>query len=123
MVGRRISSVKNRKQRHKDHPPRKDGQPQDNEYCSAWRQAIFVGPLAFANRVVLGSLDLDRHLEGLGPIDDRGVIDGLRPTSRAELGLLAAAAKSELSLHRGTGGSMYTRKAHATREAPMGDQG
>ena len=26
-------------------------------------------------------------------------------------------------LHRGTGGSMYTRKAHATREAPMRDQG
>src|SRR5881227_1502659 len=25
-------------------------------------------------------------------------------------------------LHRGTGGSMYTRKAHATREAPMRDQ-
>ena len=26
-------------------------------------------------------------------------------------------------LHRGTGGSMHTRKAHATREAPMRDQG
>ena len=26
-------------------------------------------------------------------------------------------------LHRGSGGSMYTRKAHATREAPMRDQG
>ena len=26
-------------------------------------------------------------------------------------------------LHRGTGGSMYTRKAHATREAPRRDQG
>jgi hypothetical protein len=26
-------------------------------------------------------------------------------------------------LHRGSGGSMYTRKAHATREAPMCDQG
>jgi len=26
-------------------------------------------------------------------------------------------------LHRGTGGGMYTRKAHATREAPMRDQG
>ena len=26
-------------------------------------------------------------------------------------------------LHRGTGGSMYTRKAHATREAPLRDQG
>ena len=26
-------------------------------------------------------------------------------------------------LHRGIGGSMYTRKAHATREAPMRDQG
>src|SRR5438552_5517441 len=25
-------------------------------------------------------------------------------------------------LHRGSGGSMYTRKAHATREAPMCDQ-
>src|SRR6185369_2417790 len=25
-------------------------------------------------------------------------------------------------LHRGSGGSMYTRKAHATREAPMRDQ-
>src|SRR6516225_2384170 len=26
-------------------------------------------------------------------------------------------------LHRGIGGSMYTRKAQATREAPMRDQG
>src|ERR1700751_3205522 len=26
-------------------------------------------------------------------------------------------------LHGGTGGSMYTRKAHATREAPLCDQG
>jgi hypothetical protein len=26
------------------------------------------------------------------------------------------------SLHRGTGGSMYTRKAHATREAPLRGQ-
>src|SRR5882724_3344927 len=26
-------------------------------------------------------------------------------------------------LHRGSGGSMYTRKAHATRETPMRDQG
>ena len=26
-------------------------------------------------------------------------------------------------LHRGTGGGMHTRKAHATREAPMRDQG
>ena len=26
-------------------------------------------------------------------------------------------------LHRGTGGGMYTRKAHATREAPLRDQG
>jgi hypothetical protein len=26
-------------------------------------------------------------------------------------------------LHRGTGGSMCTRKAHATREAPLRDQG
>ena len=26
-------------------------------------------------------------------------------------------------LHRGTGGSMYTRKAPATREAPLRDQG
>src|SRR5580704_15908474 len=25
-------------------------------------------------------------------------------------------------LHRGSGGSMYTRKAHATREAPMRDR-
>ena len=27
-----------------------------------------------------------------------------------------------LLLHRGSGGSMYTRKAHATRETPMRDQ-
>ena len=26
-------------------------------------------------------------------------------------------------LHRGTGGSMHTRKAHATREAPLRDHG
>ena len=26
-------------------------------------------------------------------------------------------------LHRGTGGGMYTRKAHATRETPLRDQG
>ena len=26
-------------------------------------------------------------------------------------------------LHRGSGGSMHTRKAHATREAPLRDQG
>ena len=26
-------------------------------------------------------------------------------------------------LHRGSGGGMYTRKAHATREAPRRDQG
>jgi branched-chain amino acid transport system permease protein len=30
---------------------------------------------------------------------------------------------SGLLLHRGSGGSMYTRKARATREAPMRDQG
>ena len=27
------------------------------------------------------------------------------------------------ALHRGSGGSMYTRKAHATREAPRRGQG
>jgi hypothetical protein len=89
--------VKNRKQQYKDHPPRKEGQPQDDEYRSAWRQAIFVGPLAFANRVVLGKVDLERHFEGPWPVGDRGVIDDLRRTSRAELGLSAAAAKSKLS--------------------------
>jgi len=26
-------------------------------------------------------------------------------------------------LHRGSGGSMYTRKAYATREAPLRDRG
>jgi hypothetical protein len=72
----------------------------NKEYRNAWRQAIFVGPLAFANHVVLGSPDLDRHFEGPGPIDDRGVIYGLRRTPRAELGLSAAAAKSELSRAR-----------------------
>jgi hypothetical protein len=88
MVTRRISLAKNCKQRRKDHPPCKEGQPEDNEYRSARRQAIFVvGPPAFANRIVLVSLDLDAP----GPIGDRGVIVGPRRTSRAKLGLYTAA--------------------------------
>jgi hypothetical protein len=70
------------------------------KYRSAWRQAIFVGPLAFANRVVLGKVDLERYLEGPWAMGDRGVIDDLRRTSQAELGLSTGAAKSELSRTR-----------------------
>jgi hypothetical protein len=50
-----------------------------------------------------------------------------RPTRRPFRGRLTRLGeKSEeytQLLHRGSGGSMYTRKAHATREAPMRDQG
>src|SRR5271170_1856170 len=49
-----------------------------------------------------------------------------RPTRRPFRGrLIRLGAMSEdyaHPLHRGSGGSMYTRKAHATREAPMRDQ-
>jgi hypothetical protein len=50
-----------------------------------------------------------------------------RPTRRPFRGRLTR--RGEMSeeyaqpLHRGSGGSMYTRKAHATQEAPMRDQG
>src|SRR5215472_17125356 len=50
-----------------------------------------------------------------------------RPTRRPFRGRLTR--RGEMSeeyaplLHRGSGGSMYTRKAHATREAPRRDQG
>jgi hypothetical protein len=50
-----------------------------------------------------------------------------RPTRRPFRGRLTR--RGEMSeedaplLHRGSGGGMYTRKAHATREAPMRDQG
>jgi hypothetical protein len=36
---------------------------------------------------------------------------------------LASRLDPEDLLHRGSGGGMYTRKAHATRETPMRDQG
>src|SRR5205823_8659516 len=49
-----------------------------------------------------------------------------RPTRRPFRGRLTRlGAMSEdyaQPLHRGSGGSMYTRKAHATRETPMRDQ-
>ena len=50
-----------------------------------------------------------------------------RPTRRPYRGRLTR--RGEMSeedappLHRGSGGGMYTRKAHATREAPMRGQG
>src|SRR5262249_41314321 len=50
-----------------------------------------------------------------------------RPTRRPFRGRLTR--RGEMSeeyaplLHRGSGGGMYTRKAHATRETPMRDQG
>ena len=50
-----------------------------------------------------------------------------RPTRRPFRGRLIRLGEMSdddaQSLHRGSGGSMYTRKAHATREAPRGDQG
>src|SRR2546429_6532718 len=49
-----------------------------------------------------------------------------RPTRRPFRGRLtrldATSEDYAQPLHRGSGGSMYTRKAHATREAPMRDQ-
>src|SRR5437763_15999276 len=49
-----------------------------------------------------------------------------RPTRRPFRGRLtrleATSDDYAQPLHRGSGGSMYTRKAHATREAPMRDQ-
>src|SRR5438552_18602431 len=49
-----------------------------------------------------------------------------RPTRRPFRGrltrLVAMSEDYAQPLHRGSGGSMYTRKAHATREAPMRDQ-
>ena len=50
-----------------------------------------------------------------------------RPTRQPFRGRLIRLGEVEQEyaqlLHRGSGGSMYTRKAHATREAPMRDQG
>jgi len=50
-----------------------------------------------------------------------------RPTRRPFRGRLTRLGEMSEEyaqpLHRGSGGSMYTRKAHATREAPMRDQG
>jgi hypothetical protein len=49
-----------------------------------------------------------------------------RPTRRPFRGRLTRLGEMSEEyaqpLHRGSGGSMYTRKAHATREAPMRDQ-
>jgi hypothetical protein len=46
-----------------------------------------------------------------------------RPPNRGRLLRLGEMSEDYVQpLHRGTGGSMYTRKAHATREAPMRDQ-
>jgi len=50
-----------------------------------------------------------------------------RPTRRPFRGRLTRLGEMSEEyaplLHRGSGGSMYTRKAHATREAPRRDQG
>jgi hypothetical protein len=50
-----------------------------------------------------------------------------RPTRRPFRGRLTRLGETSEEyaqpLHRGSGGSMYTRKAHATRETPMRDQG
>ena len=50
-----------------------------------------------------------------------------RPTRRPFRGRLTRLGEMSEEyaqpLHRGSGGSMYTRKARATREAPMRDQG
>jgi hypothetical protein len=50
-----------------------------------------------------------------------------RPTRRPFRGRLARLGEMSEDhaqpLHRGSGGSMYTRKAYATREAPLRDQG
>ena len=49
-----------------------------------------------------------------------------RPTRRPFRGRLTRrgemSEEDALLLHRGSGGSMYTRKAHATRETPTRDQ-
>jgi hypothetical protein len=49
-----------------------------------------------------------------------------RPTRRPFRGRLTRLGEMSEDyaqpLHRGSGGSMYTRKAHATRETPMRDQ-
>ena len=47
-----------------------------------------------------------------------------RPSFRGRLTRLGDTSEDYAQpLHRGSGGSMYTRKAHATREAPLRDQG
>ena len=47
-----------------------------------------------------------------------------RPPNRGRLLRLGEMSEDYAQpLHRGTGGSMYTRKAHATREAPGRGQG
>ena len=50
-----------------------------------------------------------------------------RPTRRPFRGRLTQLGEMSEEytqlLHRGSGGGMYTRKAHATREAPRRDQG
>ena len=50
-----------------------------------------------------------------------------RPTRQPNRGrLIRSGEMSEdyaQPLHRGAGGGMYTRKAHATRETPLRDQG
>jgi hypothetical protein len=48
----------------------------------------------------------------------------IRPWNRGRLTRLGDTSEDYAQpLHRGSGGSMYTRKAHATREAPLRDQG
>ena len=54
----------------------------------------------------------------------RSMCRPIRPPNRGRLIRLGEVSEDYAQpLHRGTGGSMYTRKAHATREAPLRDQG
>src|SRR5215813_7007692 len=73
---------------------------------------------------VMGDVDLPELCRPLHRISKRSMCRPTRPPNRGRL--LRPGEMSEdyaQPLHRGTGGSMHTRKAHATREAPLRDRG
>ena len=49
--------------------------------------------------------------------------DAIVESGKAEMDGASLSDEYAHLLHRGSGGSMYTRKAHATRETPTRDQG
>jgi hypothetical protein len=63
-------------------------------------------------------------LFGRGRVAEQSSKRSIRQPFRGRLIRLVWMSEEDVqSLHRGSGGSMYTRKAHATREAPRRGQG